>query len=165
MVSLTAKYSIKYSRITRYAGSSCCISATAPFFVGCRLISYVRRRTGAVPSLPSTFIEPCQWSQYRKRAKRANDKGRGMSILRLPTLRLSETEKIIALVWQLLESENIPSPRMWVRMTESGSAQVSLVFASSADAKAVRAALRKSGHAFGVTETTNGRSVPEEHSI
>jgi hypothetical protein len=73
--------------------------------------------------------------------------------LRLRPVRLSEAEEIIASVWQLLERENIASPRVKAAMTECG-AQISFVFSSSGEAEALREALRKSGYAFVSDEAT-----------
>jgi hypothetical protein len=73
--------------------------------------------------------------------------------LRLQPFRLSEAEEIIASVWQLLERENIASPRLKATMTECG-AQISLVFSFSGEAEALREALRKSGYAFVSDEAT-----------
>jgi hypothetical protein len=75
--------------------------------------------------------------------------------LRLRPYRWSEAEAALALVWQLLERDDIATPRLTVYVTEHASVHLSLIFGSRGDAENLREALHRSGHALMCEEASD----------
>ena len=80
-----------------------------------------------------------------------------MSMIRCRPLPPSEAERAVALVWQILERDNLVSPHLTVKALRS-SVIISLAFTSSGDALVVREGLRHLGQNLESEEGEDDRS-------